>query len=162
MNQDEVKWVREAFTSGSAAKLRLVTDHTIYDCGEAAGISGAAWWKFENGQSITTHRAESASPRCFVVCATASVSRRAPAPKRSERPLRPKTRRSRGARHKLALLVSAENLMNLSSAELVKAAPTWESAIVRETRAAARRVLHKRIFELGGEPPRESVMTGRG
>lgn len=154
MNQDEVKWVREAFASGSAAKLRLVTDHTIYDCGEAAGISGAAWWKFENGQSITTHRAES----------LAAVLRRLRNGERLEAGAGAETVRAspaaedtavKSARHELALLVSAENLMNLSSADLIKAAPTWESAIVRETRAAARRVLHKRIFELGGEPPRE-------
>ncbi len=42
--------------------------------------------------------------------------------------------------------------MNLSSADLVYAAPTWDSATVRETRRVARSVLRQRILDLGGEP----------
>ena len=154
MNQDEVEWVREAFAGGSAAKLRLVTDHTIYECGEAVGIKGAAWWKFENGDPITSHRAET----------LAAVLRRM---RNGERlgagangatvsaPLAGEDAVAKRARHELALLVAAENFMSLSPEELVKAAPQWESVFVRETRSAARRVLRRRIFELGGEHLKE-------
>lgn len=55
-------------------------------------------------------------------------------------------------RHEIALLVAAERLMNLSSADLVYAAPTWDSASVQETRRVARDVLRKRILDLGGAP----------
>ena len=58
MREEEVEWVQEAFSSGRAAILRLVTDHSIHDCGKAAGITGGAWWRFENGDSITAYRAE--------------------------------------------------------------------------------------------------------
>jgi len=52
MREDEVEWVREAFASGRAAILRLVTDHSTHDCGKAAGITVGAWWRFENGESL--------------------------------------------------------------------------------------------------------------
>ena len=42
--------------------------------------------------------------------------------------------------------------MNLSATDLVKTAPKWDSDMVRETREVARRVLRKRILDLGGEP----------
>jgi hypothetical protein len=154
MNQDELEWVREAFASGSAAKLRLVTDHTIYECGEAAGIKGAAWWKFENGNPITSHRAETLAPvlrrlRTGERLGAGDSAEAVSAPPAAEDAV------ARRARHEIALLVAAENFMSLSPAELVKAAPQWDSSLVRETRTAARRVLRKRIFELGGEPASE-------
>jgi hypothetical protein len=154
MNQDELEWVREAFASGNAAKLRLVTDHTIYECGEAAGVKGAAWWKFENGNAITSHRAETLAPvlrrlRTGEPLGAGAIAEPVSAPLAREEAV------AKRARHELALLVAAENFMSLSPAELVKAAPQWDSALVRETRTAARRVLRKRIFELGGEPATE-------
>ena len=154
MNQDELEWVRETFASGSAAKLRLVTDHTIYECGEAAGTSGRAWWKFENGSPITAHRAETLAAvlrrlRNGERLGTGAGADTVSAPPVGEDAV------AKRARHELALVVAAENLMSLSPAELVKTAPQWDSVLVRETRTVARRVLRKRIFELGGEPPTE-------
>jgi hypothetical protein len=160
MNRDEVEWVREAFASGSAARLRLLTDHTVFDCGEAAGTSGAAWWKFEHGDSITAYRAES----LYAVLRRLRNGERLGAGTEAEptgAAPAVEDEAIKRTHHEIALLVAAENLMNLSSAELVKAAPTWESEMVRETRAVARRILRKRIFELGGEAPAEDD-TGRG
>ena len=151
MNQDEVEWVREAFAAGSAARLRLVTDHTVYECGEAAGISGASWWKFENGESITAHRAETLAAVLRRMRSGERLRSGAGADMVDAPPVR-EGAAARRARHELALLVAAENFLALGPAQLVKTAPQWESAFVRETRTAARRVLRKRIFELGGEP----------
>lgn len=151
MNQDEVEWVREAFASGSAAKLRLVTDHTIYECGEAAGISGAAWWKCENGTRITSLRAATLAGVLRRMRNGERLGTGAGADAATTPPVGDNAGTKR-ARHELALLVAAENFMTLSPAELVKSAPQWSSVFVRETRTAARRVLRKRIFELGGEP----------
>ncbi len=43
MKEVKVKYVREAFASGKAMILRLLTDHSVHDCGKAAGISGGAF-----------------------------------------------------------------------------------------------------------------------
>ncbi len=151
MREEEVEWVREAFASGRTAVLGLVTDHSVHDCGKAAKISGGAWWRFENGDPITPYRAE----------ALYGVLRRlqngdrlgeevnaAPA----AAPAVVDDEATKQARHEVALLLAAENLMNLSAADLVKTAPKWDSDMVRETREVARRVLRKRILDLGGEP----------
>ena len=151
MREDELAWVRDAFASGRVTILRLLTDHTVHDCGKAAGISGEAWWGLENGQLLTDYRGEIISPllrrmqngeRLGEAAGTEAPS----APEEAE------DEDARRARHEVALLVAAEGLMNLSSADLVYAAPTWDSASVRETRAVARSVLRQRILELGGEP----------
>ena len=151
MREEEIEWVREAFASGRAAILRLVTDHSVHDCGKAAGISGGAWWRFENGDSITPFRAETLyrvlrklqnGERLGEEAGAETVS--APAVVEDEA--------TKQARHEVALLIAAENLMSLSPAELVKTAPTWDSVMVRETRSVARRVLRRRILDLGGEP----------
>ena len=151
MRDEEVEWVREAFASGRAATLRLVTDHSVHDCGKAAKISGGAWWRFENGDPITPYRAEAlygvlrrlqTGERLGEEAMAAPVA--APAPVEDEATKR--------ARHEIALLLAAENLMNLTAADLVKTAPKWDSDMVRETREVARRVLRRRILDLGGEP----------
>ena len=151
MREEELAWVRDAFASGRVAVLRLLTDHTVHDCGKAAGISGEAWWGLENGQLITEHRGEilyavlrrlQNGERLGEAASTETVS--APAEAESEE--------ARRSRHEIALLVAAERLLNLSSADLVYAAPTWDSATVLETRKVARGVLRRRILDLGGEP----------
>lgn len=154
MKPEEVEWVREAFASGRAAALRLVTDHTVHDCGKAAGITGTAWWRFENGESVTTYRAEAVYGVLRRLqngerLGTEAGSEAAPARAAVE------DEATKQIRHEVALLVAAENLMNLSPAELVKAAPTWDSDMVRETRSVARRVLRRRILDLGGPPAEE-------
>jgi hypothetical protein len=154
MSEEKVEWVQEAFASGRVAILRLVTDHSVHDCGKAAGISGGAWWRFENGESITAYRAEALytvlrrlqnGERLDEEAGADAVS--APAVVEDEATKR--------ARHEVALLIAADNLMNLSPTDLVKAAPTWDSEMVRETRGIARSVLRRRILDLGGEPPAE-------
>lgn len=154
MSQDQVEWVREAFASGRAAKLRLVAGHSVHECGEAAGVTGPAWWRFENGHSITTHRAASLAAVLRTMrngeplaAAAGDEAAAAPAPVEDEA--------ARRLRHEIALLVAADNFLNLSAAELVRTAPQWDSKFVSETRSAARRVLRKRIFELGGEASTE-------
>ncbi|MBN1629516.1 MAG: hypothetical protein JW990_07125 [Thermoleophilia bacterium] len=150
MREEEVEWVREAFASGRAAVLRLVTDHSVHDCGKAAKITGGAWWRFENGDPITPYRAEALygvlrrlqnGDRLGEEVDAAPVA--APAVVEDEA--------TKQARHEIALLLAAENLMNLSPTDLVKTAPKWDSDMVRETREVARRVLRKRILDLGGE-----------
>jgi hypothetical protein len=155
MNQNEVERVREAFAGGSAARLRLATGHTIYDCGDAAGISGESWWKFEHGTLITAHRAP----------LLASVLRRMRNGERlgagsdvgtaDVRPTEEDESATR-VRHERSLLVAAEAFMKLSAPDLVAAAPTWDSDSVRKMRAAAGRVLRRRIEELGMEAPAET------
>ena len=155
MREEEVEWVQEAFASGRARILRLVTDHSVQDCGSAAGINGGAWWRFENGESITAYRAE----------ALYDVLRRLQNGERLDEgagaeavsaPTVVEDEATKRARHEVALLIAAENLMNLSPPDLVKAAPTWDSDMVRETRNAARRVLRRRILDLGGGPSEEA------
>jgi len=182
MNQAEIDWVREAFASGSAAKLRLTSGHTIFDCGAAAGISGEAWWKFENGESITGHRAPmlaevlrrmrngerleaaaGATPASAAPVVESPVIKTVPRERldasTSATPVSPPPvldqTLAAGTRRELALLVEAESFMDLSFTDLIAAAPTWESVIVREMRIAARRALRKRIDELSGKPPAE-------
>lgn len=154
MKEEEVEWVREAFASGRAARLRLVTDHSVQDCGKAAGINGGAWWRFENGESITAHRAET----LYAVLRRLQNGERLGEETGAQgvsAPTAVEDEATKRARHEVALLIAAENLMNLSPAELVKTAPAWDSAMVRETRGVARRVLRRRILDLGGEPPAE-------
>jgi hypothetical protein len=154
MKEVKVDWVREAFASGRAAKLRLVTDHSVHDCGKAAGINGGAWWRLENGESITPYRAETV----YAVLRRLQNGERLGEDAGAEAVSAPtvvEDEATKEARHEVALLIAAENLMNLSPADLVKAAPTWDSASVLETRSVARRVLHRRILDLGGEPPAE-------
>ncbi len=154
MKEEDVEWVREAFATGRAAILRLVTDHSVHDCGKAAGISGGAWWSFENGEPITAYRAETLYPALRRLQNGERLGEEAVAEAVSA-PTVVEDEATKQARHEVALLVAAENLMNLSPADLVKAAPTWDSAMVRETRSVARRVLRWRILDLGGEPPSE-------
>jgi hypothetical protein len=154
MREEEVEWVREAFAGGRARILRLVTDHSVHDCGRAAGISGSDWWKFENGGSITAYRADP----LYAVLRRLQNGERLGEEAGAEAagvPTVVEDEATKRARHEVALLIAAENLMNLSPAELVKAAPTWDSAMVRETRDVARRVLRRRVLDLGGEPPTE-------
>lgn len=154
MREEEIEWVQEAFATGRAAKLRLLTDHSVHDCGTAAGVSGGAWWRFENGESITAYRAETV----YAVLRRLQSGERLAAEAGAEAagvPAVVEDEAAKRARHEVALLVAAENLMNLSPANLVKAAPTWDSEMVRETRSVARRVLRRRILDLGGEPPAE-------
>jgi hypothetical protein len=153
MREEEVEWVQEAFASGRAARLRLVTDHSVHDCGKAAGISGAAWWRFENGESITAYRAETLYKVLRRLQNGEHVGEEAPG--EADAPPVVEDETTKRARHEVALLLAAENLMNLSPAELVRAAPGWDSEMVRETRDVARRVLRRRILDLGGEPPEE-------
>lgn len=154
MRQEEVEWVREAFVAGRARILRLVTDHSVHDCGKAAGVSGADWWRFENGGSITPYRAETLYAVLRRLQNGGRLGEEAGAQTVSA-PAAVEDEATKRARHEVALLIAADNLMNLSPAELVKAAPTWNSAMVRETRDVARRVLRRRILDLGGEPPAE-------
>jgi hypothetical protein len=154
MRAEEVEWVQEAFAGGKARILRLVTDHSVHDCGKAAGISGSDWWRFENGGSITAYRAEA----LYAVLRRLQNDERLGEEAGAEAGSAPtvvEDEATKRARHEVALLIAAENLMNLSAAELVKAAPTWDSEMVRETRGVARRVLRRRILDLGGEPPAE-------
>lgn len=154
MREEEIEWVREAFASGRVAKLRLLTDHTVHDCGKAAGISGGAWWGFENGDSLTPYRAEAV----YGVLRRLQNGERlgeVPGAEVAATPPVVEDDATKRARHEVALLVAAENLMNLNPADLVKAAPTWDSAVVRETRSVALRVLRRRILDLGGEPQAE-------
>ena len=154
MREDELAWVRDAFASGGVTLLRLLTDHTVHDCGNAVGITGEAWWGLENGHLVTDHRAETLYP----LLRRLQNGERLDETKGSEpagAPAEAEDEEARRARHEIALLVAADGLMNLSSADLVYAAPTWDSASVRETRAVARSVLRQRILELGGEPPAE-------
>jgi len=156
MKEELVDWVREAFSSGRAVRLRLLTDHTVHDCGKAAGITGVAWWRFENGESVTAFRAESV----YAVLRRLQNGERLDEEVRAEEtgaPAAVEDEATKQARHEVALLIAAENLMNLSPADLVKAAPTWDSAMVRETRGVARRVLRRRILDLGGVPPAENA-----
>ncbi len=151
MREEEVEWVREAFASGRAAILRLVTDHSVHDCGKAARINGGAWWRFENGESITPFRAEA----LYKVLRRLQNGERLdeePAAEAAVAPTVVEDEASKRARHEVALLIAAENLMNLSPADLVKTAPVWDSEMVRETRSVARRVLRRRILDLGGPP----------
>ncbi|NLE11170.1 MAG: hypothetical protein GX630_06645 [Actinobacteria bacterium] len=154
MREEEVEWVQEVFASGKARILRLVTDHSIHDCGKASGISGGAWWKFENGDPITAYRAEALYAVLRRLQNGESLDEEV-ATEAAGAPAEAEDETTKRARHEVALLVAAENLMNLSPVELVKAAPTWDSAMVRETRNVARRVLRRRILDLGGEPSAE-------
>jgi hypothetical protein len=157
MNQDEVERVRKAFADGTAAKLRLATGHTIYDCGEAAGISGEAWWKFEHGTLITAHRA----PLLAAVLRRMRNGERLEAGSSTETGSAPpvvEDDATKRVRHERDLLVAAEAFMHLSPADLVAAAPTWDSEPVRQMRAAAGRVLRRRIGELGVETPVEASL----
>jgi hypothetical protein len=150
MNQDEVDRVRKAFASGNAAKLRLATGHTIYDCGEAAGISGEAWWKFEHGTLITAHRA----PLLAAVLRRMRNGERLESGSGVETAATPpavEDDSTKWVRHERDLLVAAEAFMKLTPSELVAAAPTWDSETVRQMRAAACRTLRRRIGELGVE-----------
>ena len=154
MREEEVAWVQEAFASGRARTLRLVTDHSLYDCGKVAGISGGAWWKFENGETITAYRAESLYKVLLNLqrgerLGEDGVNETAQAPTAVE------DEATKRARHEVALLIAADNLMRLSPSDLVKTAPAWDSAMVRETREVARGVLRRRILDLGGVPPAE-------
>lgn len=154
MKEVKVEYVREAFASGRAAILRLLTDHSVHDCGKAAGISGGAWWKLENGELITPYRAETV----YAVLRRLQNDERLGEDAGAEAvnpPAVVESEATKQARHEVALLIAAENLMSLSPADLVKAAPTWDSEMVRETRSVARRVLSRRIIDLGGEPPTE-------
>jgi hypothetical protein len=151
MREEEIEWVQEAFTSGRAAILRLVTDHSIHDCGKAAGIPGGAWWRFENGESITAYRAET----LYTVLRRLQNGERLGEDAGADAagaPIVAEDEAIKRARHEVALLIAAENLLNLSPTELVKTAPRWDSPIVRETRSVTRRVLRRRILDLGGEP----------
>jgi hypothetical protein len=154
MREEEVEWVQETFSSGRAAILRLVTDHSIHDCGKAAGITGGAWWRFENGDSITPYRAETLY---MVLRRLQNGENLGDEPSGGESATRivVEDEETKKARHEIALLIAADNLMNLSPADLVKTAPTWDSAMVRETREVARSVLRRRILALGGVPPVE-------
>jgi len=154
MREEEIEWVRDAFAGGRVKVLRLVTDHSVHDCGKAAGITGGAWWRLENGESITPYRAETVYPvlrrlqngeRLGEVAATEAAGAGAVTEDEA----------TKQTRHEVALLLAADSLMSLSPAELIKAAPSWNSAMVRETRNVARRVLRRRILDLGGEPPAE-------
>jgi len=151
MREDELAWVRDAFASGGVTILRLLTDHSVQDCGNAVGISGGAWWALENGQLITAHRAETLYP---VLCRLQNGERlvQATGNETATAPAEPEDEGAKKVRHEIALLAAAERLMNLSSADLVYAAPTWDSPTVRETRRVARSVLRQRILDLGGEP----------
>ena len=151
MREDVLKWVRDAFASRKVTVLRLLTGHSVHDCGNAVGITGGAWWGLENGQLITEHRAETLIP---VLQNLQNGERLGEKPK-TETPSPPaevEDEEAKRVRHEIALLVAAERLMNLSSADLVYAAPTWDSASVQETRRVARNVLRQRIADLGGEP----------
>lgn len=154
MREEEVEWVQEVFTSGKARVLRLLTDHSIHDCGKAAGTDGAAWWRFEQGESITPYRAETLYTVLRRLQNGESLGEEAGVETASVPPV-VEDEATKRVRHEVALLIAAENLMNLSPAELVKAAPTWDSEMVRETRNVARRVLRRRVLDLGGEPAEE-------
>jgi hypothetical protein len=151
MREEELNWVRDAFASGKVKILRLLTDHTVEDCGKAVGISGGAWWALENGGLITPHRAETLLPVLRRMQAGDRVEATTQTETVAASP-QPEDEAAKQVRHEIALLVAAERLMNLSSADLVYAAPTWDSATVRETRMVARSVLRRRILDLGGEP----------
>ncbi len=90
MREDELAWVRDTFASGKVTILRLLTDHSVHDCGNAVGISGEAWWGLENGQLITDHRAETLYPVLASICRTASALTRLRPLRKS--PLRPSPR----------------------------------------------------------------------
>jgi hypothetical protein len=154
MRQEEVEWVREAFAGGRARILRLVTDHSVHDCGKAADVSGADWWRFENGGSITPYRAETLYTVLHRLQSDGRLGEEAGAQAVSA-PVVVEDEAAKRARHEVALLTAADNLLSLSPADLVKAAPTWNSAMFRETREVARRILRRRILDLGGEPPAE-------
>ena len=154
MREEEVEWVQETFSSGRAAILRLITDHSIHDCGKAAGITGAAWWRFENGDSITAYRAETLYKVLLRLQKGESLGE-GPSSGEAVAPVVVEDEETKRARHEIALLIAADNLMNLSPADLVKTAPTWDSTMVRETREVARSVLRRRILALGGVPPVE-------
>ncbi|MBN1320009.1 MAG: hypothetical protein JXA87_04120 [Thermoleophilia bacterium] len=154
MREEDVEWVRDAFASGRVKILRLVTDHSVHDCGNAAGITGGGWWRLENGESITPYRAETVYP----VLRRLQNGERLDAETDAETVTTPaavEDEATKQVRHEVALLIAADSLMSLSPSELVKAALTWNSAMVRETRSVARRVLRRRILDLGGEPPAE-------
>jgi hypothetical protein len=151
MNEDELSRVRDAFAAGRVTLLRLLTDHSVYDCGDAAGISGEAWWGLENGHLITDHRAETLYPVLLKLQNGERLGEATPA-ETAGAPTESEDEGARQSRHEIALLVAAQGLMNLSSADLVYAAPTWDSPTVRETRSVARNVLRQRIIDLGGEP----------
>jgi hypothetical protein len=149
MERDEVEWVRDAFADGRATRLRLSTGHTIYECGEAAGISGEAWWKFENGASITAHRAA-------ILGAVLQRMRSGEGLTGSGEATVPPPRRTLAAKRtheERELLEEAERLLTLRSADLAALASTWDLEAVRRARAAALRLVRKRIGELAAEPP---------
>ena len=154
MREEEVDWVREAFAGRKVTILRLVTDHSVHDCGKAAGITGSAWWRFENGESITAYRAEALYTVLRRLQSGEHLGEETGAEEISA-PTEVEDETTKRARHEVALLIAADNLMSLRPEDLVKAAPTWDSAMVRETREVARRVLRRRILDLGGEPPAE-------
>lgn len=154
MREEEVEWVQEAFASRRVQILRLVTEHSLHDCGKAAGISGGAWWRLENGEPITAYRAESLYPVLLRLQNGERLDGQADA-ESAGAPVVVEDEATKRARHEVALLIAADSLMSLSSADLVRAAPTWDSATVRETREVARRILRRRILDLGGEPPAE-------
>lgn len=151
MREAELAWVRDAFASGKVTILRLLTAHSVHDCGSAVGITGGAWWGLENGQLITAHRAETLLPVLQRLQNGERLDGK-PAAETATPPVEAEDEQAKRVRHEIALLVAAERLMNLSSADLVYAAPTWDSASVQETRRVARDVLRKRILDLGGEP----------
>lgn len=154
MREEEVEWVQQALASGRVQILRLVTEHSLQDCGKAAGISGGAWWRLENGEPVTPYRAESLYPVLHRLQNGERLDEEADV-ETVTAPVVVEDEATKRARHEVALLVAADSLMSLSSADLVRAAPTWDSATVRETREVARSVLRRRILDLGGEPPPE-------
>lgn len=156
MREEEVDWVREAFADGKVTILRLITDHSVHDCAKAAGITGSAWWRFENGESITVYRAEALYTVLHRLQNGERLGEDVGAPAAGP-PVEVEDEATKRARHEVALLIAADSLMSLRPEDLVKAAPTWDSAMVRETREVARRVLRRRILDLGGEPPSEEA-----
>ncbi len=154
MDESDIERVRQEFASGEALELRLRTGHTLDDCAAAAGVSGVSWWRYENGeQSITAQRAP------FV----ARVLERMRLGERLETggsadaidvlPLGDGAIAER-ARRERDNLGAAEDFLSLSAVEMAGQAPEWDSPTMLEVRAAARRVLRKRIDALGIEPPR--------
>lgn len=139
-------------------RLRLATGHTLEDCGAAVGVSAVTWWRYENAeQPIPAARADAIAHllerlRDGERMETGRSADAIPALPLGDDPdddvLTERARRERDN------LSAAENFMNLKPLDLAAAARDWDSYRMREMRRAARRVLRKRIDDLGIEPPR--------
>lgn len=145
MTKEEIVQLREEFAAGEVRILRLATEDTLEACADAAGVSVATWWRWENSESPVGPRNAPAAARVVErLRAGEHIGARVDSTIYEQ------------AREERAQLQAIEDFLRLSAASAeAEVADLWDNPRMAEARRTARRVLAKRRRALGIEPPEE-------